>query len=67
MKKNLKKVRITIPNDEVLKNVNKTPLIRDLSRLRLQVGENTESVNNVQYSRMMRLYPLVGAEIKQIG
>jgi hypothetical protein len=66
MKNNIKKVRIEIPNDEVLKNINKSPL-RDLSQERLKVGENIQTVNNVQYSRMMRLYPMVGAEIKQIG
>lgn len=66
MKKNTKRVTITIPNDEVLKRINRTPLLKSLSRQDLKVGENIEVVNNVQFSRMMRLYTLVGAEIKEI-
>lgn len=66
MKKNTKRVTITIPNDEVLKSINRTPLLKSLSRQDLMVGENIEVVNNVQFSRMERLYTLVGAEIKEI-
>ncbi len=64
--KNIKKVSITIPSEVILKKVTSTPTFSCLSRLKLVVGENIENVNHKQFSDMVRLYPLLGIEIKEI-
>lgn len=66
MKRNIKKVRITIPNIAVLKLVRSTPVYQRLTRLKLQLGENIEIVNNYQFSEQMRMFPVAGATIEEI-
>ena len=43
-KQNVKTVKITIPNEIVLKRINSTPSLNRLSRLILKVGENVDVV-----------------------
>ena len=66
MKKNIKQVKIVIPNDIILKRVNSTPTLKRISRLNLVVGENIESVNHFQFSEMQRMYPILGIEITEL-
>lgn len=63
MRTNVKTVKITIPNEVVLKRVNTTPALKRLSRLNLVVGDNFENVNHYQYSEMQRMYPVLGIEV----
>ena len=64
--KNVKTVKITIPNEIVLKRINSTPALNRLSRLILKVGENTEKVNHFQFAEQMRMFPVAGAKIKEV-
>lgn len=64
--RNLKTVKITVPNERILKKLNSTPTFNRLSRLKLQVGENTENVNNKQFADMTRLYPLIGVTVEEV-
>ena len=66
MKANIKKVKIVIPNETILKRVNSTPTLKRLSKLILVVGENIETVNHYQFSEMQRMYPILGVEIIEI-
>ena len=66
MKPNVKTICITVPNEAILKRLNSTPTLRNATRLSLKVGDNIERVNHFQFSKMMRMYPLVGCEIKEI-
>jgi len=63
---NTKTVKITIPNEVVLKRINSTPALSRLSRLTLKVGENIENVNHFQFSEQMRMLPIVGVAIEEI-
>ena len=64
--KNIKTVKITVPNEQILKRLNSTPTFSTLSRLKLQVGENIENVNHAQFAYMVRLYPLMGVTVEDI-
>lgn len=65
-KKNIKKVKITIPNDVILKKIITTPALNKLSRIKLLVGDNIEHVNHYQFSELMRMFPIVGASVEEI-
>ena len=65
-KQNVKTVKITIPNEIVLKRINSTPTLNRLSRLILKVGENVENVNHFQFSEQMRMFPIAGVKIEEI-
>lgn len=65
-KQNVKTVKITIPNEIVLKKINSTPALNKLSRLILKVGENIEQVNHYQFNEQMRMFPIAGAKIEEI-
>ena len=64
--RNIKTVKITVPNEQILKRLNSTPTFSRLSRLRLNVGENIENVNHRQYADMNRLYPIIGVSVEEI-
>ena len=66
MKKNIKQVKIVIPNETILKRVNSTPALKRLSRLNLVVGENFENVNHYQFSEMKRMYPILNIKITEL-
>ena len=66
MKTNIKRVKIVMPSDPILKRVNSTPALKRLSRLNLVVGENFENVNHYQFSEMKRMYPILGIEIIEL-
>ena len=63
---NIKTVRITVPNEQILKRLNSTPTFNRLSRLKLEVGENIENVNHKQFADMVRLYSLIGVTIEEV-
>ena len=65
-RKNIKTVKIIVPNDRVLNRLNSTPTFSRLSRLRLNVGENIENVNHKQFSDMNRLYPMINVSVEEI-
>ena len=60
MKANIKTVTILISSVEILKKINSTPALKNLTRSNLVVGENTENVNHYQYAQILRMYPIVG-------
>ena len=64
--RNVKTVKITIPNERVLKRINSTPALNRLSRLVLRVGENVENVNHYQFAEQMRMFPIAGAKIEEV-
>ena len=64
--RNIKTIKITVPNEQILKRLNSTPTFNRLSRLKLQVGENIENVNHAQFADMVRLYPLIGVSIEEV-
>lgn len=64
--RNVKTVKITVPNEQVLQKLNSTPTFNRLSRLKLKVGENLENVNHAQFADMIRLYHLIGVKIEEI-
>lgn len=66
MKTNIKKVKIIIPNDIILKRINSTPTLKRLSKCNLFVGENIENVNHYQFSEMQRMYPILGINLIEI-
>jgi hypothetical protein len=66
MSQNVKTIKIIVPNEEVLKKINNTPTLKNLSRLVLNVGENIERVNHYQFSQIMRMFPIVGCNISEI-
>ena len=63
---NVKKVKITIPNEVILKRIISTPALNRLSKIKLQVGENIENVNHFQFSNMIRMYPILNVGIIEI-
>jgi hypothetical protein len=66
VKRNVKTVKITIPNEQILKRINSTPALNRLSRLALKVGANIENVNHTQFADMVRLYPILGVTVEEI-
>ena len=64
--RNIKTIKITVPNEQILKRLNSTPTFNRLSRLKLQVGENIENVNHAQFADMVRLYPLIGVTVEEV-
>ena len=64
--RNIKTVKITVPNEQILKRLNSTPTFNRLSRLKLQVGENIENVNHKQFADMVRIYPLIGVTVEEV-
>lgn len=64
--RNIKTVKITVPNEQILKRLNSTPAFNRLTRLKLKVGENIENVNHTQFADMVRLYPLIGVDIEEV-
>lgn len=67
MSRNIKTVKITVPNENVLRRINSTPTFKRLSRQQLKVGENIENVNHSQYADMVRLYPMIGVTVEEIA
>lgn len=65
-KQNIKTVKITIPNEIILKKIISTPALNRLSRLILKVGENIENVNHFQFAEQMRMFPIAGVKIEEI-
>jgi hypothetical protein len=65
-RRNIKTVKITVPNEHILNRLNSTPTFNRLSRLKLQVGKNIENVNHAQFADMVRLYPLLGVTVEEV-
>ena len=65
-KRNVKKVKITVPNEAALRMVNKTPTFRQLSKYELKLGVNFEYVNHYQFSRMENSYPMIGISVEEV-
>lgn len=61
-----KRVIITIQTDVQLKRIKSTPTFARLTRLDLKVGANIETVNHKQFADMMRLYPLIGIDVREV-
>jgi len=61
--KNVKTIKITVPNDTALSLVNRTPTLKQLVRQTLNVGENVENVNHYQYSRILAMFPSIGITV----
>jgi hypothetical protein len=66
MKRNIKIIKIIIPNEVILNKIDNTPALRQLSRLRLQVGDNIERVNHYQFSQILRMFPIAGAQVIEL-
>lgn len=64
--RNVKTVKIIVPNEQILKRLNSIPTFSRLSRLTLKVGENIENVNHTQFSDMVRLYPMIGVTVEEL-
>lgn len=64
--RNIKTVKITVPNEIALKKATTIPTFKNLTRLKLNVGENIEKVNHYQYSAMMRMYPMIGITVEEM-
>ncbi len=65
-KRNVKTVRITVPDERTLRRIKNTDTFKYLSRLDLKVGENIENVNHTQFSRQKRLFPIIGVNVEEI-
>ena len=65
-KRNIKTVKITVPNEQILKRINSTPALSRLSRIKLQVGENIENVNHAQFADMVRIYQYIGVTVEEV-
>ena len=64
--KNIKTVKIIVPNEMARKKANNVPTFKRLSRQQLKVGENIENVNHAQFADMKRLYPMIDISIEEI-
>lgn len=64
-KRNVKTVKITVPNGAVLDRINSTPALRNCTRLQLVVGDNIEKVNHYQLSQQTRMLALAGCKIEE--
>lgn len=66
MKKNVKTIKVVIPNEGILKRIKTTPTLNNLLRSELKVGENVENVNHSQFSRIQRILPVMGVIVTEI-
>lgn len=64
--KNIKTISISIPNELILKRINSTSALKNLTRSILKVGINTENVNHYQFSRIEQMYSILGCVITEI-
>jgi hypothetical protein len=64
--KNVKTVKIIVPNENALRLFKRTPVFLRLTRLDLRVGENVERVNHYQFSEQMRMFPMIGIKVEEI-
>lgn len=65
-KRNVKTVKITVPNEESLRMFNKSPSTKWVTRLNLEVGENIERVNHYQFSQQKRVFPYFGIKVEEL-
>ena len=63
---NTLKINIYIPCEKVLNKIKTTPALNQLTRVNLVVGNNKETVNHYQYSRINNMFPLLGCIITKI-
>lgn len=67
MKKNVKKIIINIPSDQILKRIKSTPALSSLLKNQsLVVGDNIEYVSHYSFSSINRLYPIIGCTVTEI-
>jgi hypothetical protein len=64
--RNVKTVKIFIPNEFILKRIMTTPTLSRLTKLNPKVGENIERVNHYQFNALMQMYPIVGASVEEM-
>lgn len=57
-KRNIKTIKLYIPNELILKKIKSTPTLNQWFRNELKVGDNIENVNHVQFHNIMRLFSL---------
>jgi hypothetical protein len=55
-KKNVKTIKLYIPNIYILKRIKTTPALNQWFRSDLKVGDNIENVNHVQFHNIMKLF-----------
>jgi len=55
-KRNVKTIKIFIPNEQILKRIKTTPSLNQWFRSDLKVGDNIENVNHVQFHNIMKLF-----------
>ena len=66
MKTNIKTIKISIPSEMIVKRINTTPSLKNLTRSNLKVGDNTENVNHYQFSQIMRMFPICGCTVAEL-
>jgi len=66
MKAKTKTVSIYIPDEIALNKALKIPAFQRLTKIKLQIGSNIEVVNHKCYADMIRLYPTIGINVKEI-
>lgn len=59
-------INIYVPCEKVLNRINTTPALKNLTRLNLIIGNNKETVNHYQYSKINNMFPLLGCVITKI-
>ena len=64
--RNVKKIKIIIPSEAVLKKINTTPALKQLVRTKLSVGENKENVNHQQFASIKRMFTIAGCKVEEI-
>jgi hypothetical protein len=64
--RNVKTVRIFIPNTNILYRIINTPTFNRLFRTTPIVGENLEFVNHQQFADMNRLFPIIGISFEEV-
>jgi hypothetical protein len=65
-KRNVKTVKIIVPDQAALRLAKTTPVFKQLTRLDLKVGENIENVNHKQFYDMQRMYPMIRIEVEEV-
>jgi uncharacterized protein (DUF3820 family) len=55
-KRNIKTIKLYIPNIHILKRIKTTPSLNQWFRSDLKVGDNIENVNHVQFHNIMKLF-----------
>jgi hypothetical protein len=65
--KNTINVKISIPNEMVLKRLLFTPVFQRLTKIKLKLGDNFETVNHFQYSEQVRLFTIGGATVEKVN